>query len=225
MRKIISLLALSTIISSSYAKTLTIKITNITRGIALTPLMIANHNSTSHIFEVAKSASNYSGLEEMAEGGSLTLLNTRLSPLGRVVTNPFGGLSLPGTSATTTIVTTNTHLSLVGMMLPTNDGFVGLDSWEVPSTNGTYKIELKGYDAGTELNDEMAANIPNPAFATNIVDAGGTGFFTPGVENGLIHVHSGNLGDDNNAAGKSDLDVTKHRWRNPVVMLNITVGN
>ena len=31
-------------------------------------------------------------------------------------------------------------LSMAAMMLPTNDGFIGLDSWEIPSEAGTYTL-------------------------------------------------------------------------------------
>ncbi|GAM59834.1 hypothetical protein JCM19232_167 [Vibrio ishigakensis] len=58
------------------------------------------------------------------------------------------------------------YLSLGAMLLPTNDGFVGLDSWKIPSEAGTYRASLNGYDAGTEANDEIAANMPNPPFIT-----------------------------------------------------------
>ena len=40
--------------------------------------------------------------------------------------------------------------SIVAMMLPTNDGFVGLDALRVPRWRGTYTYYLNGYDAGTE---------------------------------------------------------------------------
>ena len=71
--------------------------------------------------------------------------------------NPAVGLLAPGDSATATLDTTagNTHLSIVAMLLPTNDGFVGLDSLEIPTTPGTYIYYLNGYDAGTEANDEV----------------------------------------------------------------------
>ena len=47
------------------------------------------------------------------------------------------------------------HLSIVAMLLPTNDGFVGLDALQIPRWRGTYTYYLNGYDAGTEANDEI----------------------------------------------------------------------
>ena len=35
----------------------------------------------------------------------------------------------------------------------------------------------------------------------------------------MVHIHPGNLGDDDLEAGMSDLDNTVHRWLNPVAML------
>lgn len=112
------------------------------------------------------------------------------------------------------------YLSLSAMLLPTNDGFVGLDSWKIPSEPGTYKATLRGYDAGTEANDELAGSMPNPPFLT--FGAGGTGVETA-VTNNTVHVHPGNLGDSDPAGGISDLDNTSHRWLNPVATITVVV--
>lgn len=39
----------------------------------------------------------------------------------------------------------------------------------------------------------------------------------------MVHIHPGNLGDDDLEAGISDLNNTVHRWLNPVAMLTVTV--
>ncbi len=115
------------------------------------------------------------------------------------------------------------------MMLPTNDGFVGLDSWEIPTTAGTYTIWLNAYDAGTEANNELIADgsgapgTPGiPAAPGGNAGMNGTGL-TDAQSNANVHVHRGALGDDNLAGGASDLDNTVHRWLNPVAKVTITV--
>jgi hypothetical protein len=116
------------------------------------------------------------------------------------------------------------------MILPTNDGFIGLDSWSIPTTPGTYNINLNAYDAGTEANDEIligeaagakgVAGIPGcPGGACG---NGATG--SAGVDqNTNVHIHRNTLGDFNAVAGKSDLDSSVHRWLNPVARITVIV--
>ncbi len=124
---------------------------------------------------------------------------------------------------------TNSYLSLVAMLLPTNDGFVGLDGWEIPSTAGTYTVMLNAYDAGTEANDEIingggAPGVPGiPAAPAGNGGMNATGV-TSSESNMLIHIHRGNLGDDDLMAGISDLDNTVHRWLNPIAKLTVVVN-
>ncbi len=115
------------------------------------------------------------------------------------------------------------------MMLPTNDGFVGLNSWKIPTEAGTYTINLNAYDAGTEQNNELvvegsgAPGTPGiPAAPGGDAGTGGTGILS-GDTNTSIHIHPGSLGDDDLEAGNSDLSNTVHRWLNPVAQLTVTV--
>ena len=115
----------------------------------------------------------------------------------------------------------NIYLSLTSMLLPTNDGFVGLDSWKIPTEAGTYTFTLNAYDAGTEANDEIvngggAPGTPGiPAAPGGDAGTGAIGV-TMTEDNSNIHIHRGSLGDDDLAGGKSDLDNRVHRWLNPV---------
>ena len=47
------------------------------------------------------------------------------------------------------------QLSIIGMIVPSNDGFVALHKLVLPSTPGTYTYMVNAYDAGTEANDEI----------------------------------------------------------------------
>ncbi|OBU33178.1 spondin domain-containing protein [Photobacterium kishitanii] len=200
---------------------LEISIVNATKNIYFTPLLIAAHSESSpRLFQLGTTAS--AEIKAMAEGGDISGLSSFVSNNGGItVENPASGILNPGVSTTATITTTTeTHLSLTAMLLPTNDGFVGLDSWKIPSTAGTYTIMLNGYDAGTEANDELASSMPNPPFIT--FGSGGTGAETTS-HNTKIHIHSGNLGDGDSTGGLSDLDYSSHRWLNPVAIMTITV--
>ncbi len=122
--------------------------------------------------------------------------------------------------------TRNRFLSLTAMMLPTNDGFVGLDSLRIPRIPGTYRYYLYGYDAGTEANDELitgggAPGEPGIPSAPGADDgSGGTGV-SDGDTNSTVHIHRGVIGDTNPGGGISDLDSTIHRWLNPVAEIII----
>ena len=121
-------------------------------------------------------------------------------------------------------------LSLVAMILPTNDGFVGLDSLVIPQTPGTYTYYLNAYDAGTEANDELVVGGAGGAPGTPGIPAdpgGHAGINGTGVTategNRMVHIHRGALGDTDGNGGISDLDSTVHRWLNPVAKLVIDV--
>jgi len=215
---------------STSAAELTIKVTNLTHGIAFTPLLVASHDSDTHLFESGVAASV--ALQKMAEGGSIADLSAQIDAAGGHKTeNPNMGLLMPGTTTPEFMHDSmnDTHLSLTAMLLPTNDGFAGLDSWKIPSEAGTYTILVNAYDAGTEANNElyvMGAGMPGqigiPAVPTGTVGTNGTGLSTED-NNKMIHIHPGNIGDDMADGGKSDLDNKVHRWLNPVLKVTVTV--
>ncbi|CAE6947125.1 spondin domain-containing protein [Vibrio sp. B1FLJ16] len=206
--------------ASVNAAELEITITNATKGIYFTPLIVAAHGSDLHMFRVGEAAT--SELESMAEEGDISGLSSVIGNAGgAVLENPAGGFLDPGTETTFTFDSgEHDYLSLGAMLLPTNDGFVGLDSWKIPEEAGAYKSTLNSYDAGTEANDELAGSIPNPPFIT--FGSGGTGVETA-VSNDKVHVHPGNLGDSDPMGGLSDLDNSSHRWLNPVATIIIEV--
>ncbi len=216
--------------ATSQAQDLTVTLTNLTQGIHFTPVIAASHDMSTSIFNVAQVAS--AELTALAEGGSITDMGTLLNAANAdVINDPKGGLlaAAESTSFDLTNSAGNQYLSLAAMMLPTNDGFVGLDSWEIPEEAGTYTIYLNAYDAGTEANDELivadsgapgVAGIP----AAPGMDAGsnGTGV-VDNQSNSNIHIHRGVLGDMDESAGVSDLDSRVHRWLNPVAKLTVVV--
>lgn len=226
-----TLVAVPFFANSAVAANLDIKVQNLTQNIHFTPLLVAAHSNNNHVFEVGMAAS--SSLQKMAEGGDITALQQDLTAINaNMVANPAAGLLAPGKSTMTSLTTTdaNNTLSLVGMILPTNDGFVGLDGWKIPTQAGTYSMYLNAYDAGTEANNELvvgsAAGAPGvlgiPGDPTKKSGTNGTGVTnTEAVQ--VVHIHRGTLGDDNLTGGKSDLTNTVHRWLNPVAKVTITV--
>lgn len=213
------------------AQELSISVTNLTQGFYFTPLIVASHDENTSIFTVTSTAS--SGLQALAEGGDISGVSETLATASADISeNPAAGLLAPATNVELNLSTAdgNNLLSLAAMMLPTNDGFVGLDSWPIPSTAGTYVVWLNAYDAGTEANDEQivggdggAPGAPGiPAAPGADAGMGGTGLIDM-QSNTSIHIHRGALGDDDLNGGQSDLDNRVHRWLNPVAKVTITV--
>jgi hypothetical protein len=100
------------------------------------------------------------------------------------------------------------HISVIGMLVPTNDGFMALNSAHAPETSET--IRVPAYDAGTETNDELCATIPGPP---GICEGEGFNPSREGAE-GFIHIHRG-------MHGSPDLDAATYDWRNPVAQITI----
>lgn len=214
---------------SASAVELDIKITNLTGGLYFTPLLITSHTADDHLFQLGTTAS--SQLQAMAEGGDISgLVEVAESIAANSLQNPAAGLLGPTLSAEGSLDTgDNTVLSLTAMILPSNDGFVGLDSWVIPSVPGVYEIYLNAYDAGTEANNELIVegsgapgNLGIPAAPGEGAGTDGSGVIDAEI-NTNIHIHPGTLGDTDSQSGNSDLDSRIHRWLNPVAKLTVTV--
>jgi hypothetical protein len=215
----------------AFAREISVEITNLTNSFYFTPLLVAAHPAGTHLFEPGASASAH--LQAMAEGGDISGLIGDVEALGGVHdADPAGGLLAPGASATATLDVhqwRRQRLSIVAMLLPTNDGFVGLDALRFPLLPGRHTFFVPGYDAGTEANDEIingggAPGVPGiPADPGGNSGVGGTGAAGPD-HNQSVHVHRGALGDADPGGGPSDLDRAVHRWQNPVARVVVTVG-
>ena len=222
----ITLLCSSTV---SIAQELEIEFTNLTHGIHYTPILMSAHSDAISLFSAGVAATPE--LQMMAEGGDISGLVTLLDAANaNNITNPANGLLAPGQSTTAMLSTdeSNTYLSVVTMLLPTNDGFAGVNSWKIPTEAGSYSFNVNAYDAGTEANNEIVngGGAPGvlgiPAAPGMDSGTGGSGVTTEEA-NTTVHIHRGSLGDDNLTAGKSDLDNTVHRWLNPVARITVTV--
>ena len=188
-----------------------VTITNLTYSINFTPILVTSHRRPVSIFEVGTPASE--DLAAVAEGGDLGPLTTTLNHDPQVVdVQNSGGLLGPGESVTVVVSGARgaRYISVASMMLPTNDGFFGLNSVAI-SRDGEKTFYSPGYDAGSEANDELCTNIPGPT-------CGGTGpspgLNNPGDEN-YVHIHRG-------THGIGDLAADRYDWRNPVARISVT---
>ncbi|MDQ7075084.1 MAG: spondin domain-containing protein [Gammaproteobacteria bacterium] len=216
--------------TSAMAADISVTVENLSHGNHFTPLLIAAHPAATHLFQTGSAAS--ANLQAMAEGGDIAgLVADMAAGSADVIENPAMGLLAPAASSSGTLMTAtaNTHLSVVSMILPTNDGFIGLNGIEIPTAAGTYVYYVNGYDAGTEANNELvngggAANVLGiPADPGGANGSGGTGVTT--IESNMtVHIHRGVLGDFDPAGGVSDLDSSVHRWLNPIAKVTLTVN-
>ncbi len=211
------------------AAELEISVTNLTHGNHFTPLLIAAHDMDSHLFQAGEMATP--ALQKMAEGGDIADLDAAVMGAGGVtVTNPAMGLLAPSAKVDSIMLDSGdmTHLSITAMVLPTNDAFVGLDAWKIPTEAGTYTFTLNAYDAGTEANDEIingggASGTPGiPAAPGGDGGMNATGIMD-NSSNEKVHIHPGVLGDTDMNGGVSDLDSRVHRWLNPVARVTVIV--
>jgi hypothetical protein len=187
-----------------------VTITNLTNSIIFTPILVASQRRAVSIYELGSPASE--DLAAVAESGDIGPLTTTLNADRRVVdvqnsVNPL----LPGKSVT--VVVSAAHgarrISIAAMMLPTNDGFIALDSVKVPR-HGSVTFFSPGFDAGSEPNDELCKNIPGPT-------CDGMGL-SPGdndSDEGYVHIHRG-------MHGIGDLVADVYDWRNPVARITVT---
>jgi hypothetical protein len=217
---------------SAWAETWTVTVTNVTNGTYFTPLMVAAHDNSVDAFDVGTPASPE--LRATAECGNTSGLIAAFGAAGADFdNNPAGGALAPGDSATATLSPSrgNHRLTIAGMLVPTNDGFFGLDAVEVPKVPGTYTWAVNGYDAGTEANDEILAPpaegcMPGqpgmPGDPTGLAGSGATGVTTFDY-NTNVHIHPGGVGDLDPTGGPSDLDAGVHPWLNPIGYVTVTV--
>ncbi|MBX2824110.1 MAG: spondin domain-containing protein [Gammaproteobacteria bacterium] len=212
--------------ASATASSYEVTVTNLTSGIHFTPLIVAAHPGDVSMFQSGQPASTQ--LQAIAEGGDISGMASLLEGIGATVVTG-DGLMAPGGSATFTVDTTghsaNAYLSIAGMLLPTNDGFLGLNSISLRNGSGTYNVP--GYDAGTEGNDELVGSgapfeagfpAPPPIVASG-TGTGGQGIDVPAE--GFVHIHRNVIGDFDPNGGVSDINAAVHRWLNPVARVTV----
>ncbi|RDD61121.1 spondin domain-containing protein [Ferruginivarius sediminum] len=187
-----------------------VEITNLTRGQTFTPVLLASHKAGLRIFNPGQPASLE--LEALAEAGDITPLENLLisRPDAVLETAASAGPVPPGASVTLTVPTQGafTHISLGAMLVPTNDAFFSLTDMAGPRGNKSAVHYSPAYDAGTEPNSELCADIP-----------GGGGCAGEGLSaedgEGYVHIHAG-------IHGIGDLAENTFDWRNPVARIVIS---
>lgn len=178
----------------------------------LSPPVIVVHTDHADVWSVGALATHpVAGIAEDANNGPAVaafgaLRGVRSAATGVDRTASGAAPIAPGASQTYLVrARQGDRLSLLSMLVNTNDGFTGLDALRLRS--GTVTVRTHAYDAGSEVNDQLAAHIPGPA---------GNSPFVRNPEGAVIAMHPGI------AAGVGDLTPETHGWTGPVA--RITVG-
>ncbi|GEA50814.1 hypothetical protein VIN01S_16180 [Vibrio inusitatus NBRC 102082] len=194
----------------------TISVVNLTANQPMSPLAVLTHNNDYSMFEVGQSASV--PLEQLAEAGSNAELIALMDSNDNVEQGVSGnGLVMPGMSDEVTITIdpdVSGYLSVASMFVNTNDAFVGEAGLSLQSlaVGDSFEMNMNVWDAGTELNDELASTIPGPA-------GGGEGF-NPARNDDAVTFHSGVVSSDDGLASSALL--ATHRFLNPGAKITIT---
>ena len=159
-------------------------------GQRLSPPVFITHSADYTAYTVGQAAPET--IWRLAEGGNRSfLLNEANALVGTSVLSVAAPLSapLPQQDAVTVMVQADAShrlLSFASMLGWTNDGFVGVSGLDLSTITSTVTIDLYGYDAGSEKNNE----------ANGFLGALGLGNARD-PEGGLITTHLGIRGDAN----------------------------
>ena len=189
-----------------------VTITNLTKGQIFSPPVAVSHRPGFHLFEPGRPASDE--LAALAEDGMTDPLTDLLDGSPEVISYGVAeGAIMPGHSASIVLHVSRewSQISLAGMLVSSNDAFVGLNGESLPphlrSGRFTQTFHAAAYDAGSEANTESCDHIPGPPCGSpgNRVTEGAEGYVYP---------HSG-------IHGKDGLDPSMLDWNNPVAMITI----
>jgi hypothetical protein len=171
----------------------------------LSPPLFAVHSSKTDVWSVGDIASH--GVAAIAEDANNGVLESALPQLEgfKTVFTGAGGPIPSGTSRSFTVETDGrfNRLSIVTMLVNTNDAFTGLDSLLLRGRGETRSTAA--YDAGSEVNNELETHIPGPCCNNPFVRA---------PEGRLIRHHDGIL-------GVGDLSPALYDWNDPVAGIAI----
>ena len=212
MAAALATIALATPASAAGSTTWKITITNLTPlgpgapgSQPLSPPLFVVHTNRAHVWRVGELANH--GVAAIAEDADNSILESALPQLPgiRTVFTGAGGPIPSGQSRTFTVRTSGRfdRLSVLTMLVNTNDAFTGLDALQLRGRGAT--LARMAYDAGSERNNELVGFIPGPCCNHP---------FVRDPEGQLIHPHPG-------ITGAGELDPALYDWQDPVARFTI----
>jgi hypothetical protein len=185
-----------------------VTIKNLTRGQIFSPPLVVSHAPGFRLFETGEPASYE--LSRLAEDGNPTGLIDLIEDSPDVLDYSVSeGPVLPGQSVTIEVPANLrfNRISLAGMLVTTNDGFVAVRNKGIPFGKKSTTFEAIAYDAGSEANSEDCSFIPGPP-------CGNGGVHDPADAEGFVHIHAG-------IHGIGDLLPERDDWKNPVAEITL----
>ena len=196
-----------------------VTVTNLTNGQPVSPVAVIAHQAGYSVFTIGSPATV--GLETLAEGGDNSMLIAEADADANVFSSGSGAAPIgPAGSETVTIDVLESDLaglmvSVSTMLVNTNDAISGLNGVDVSglAEGDAWTGRAIVYDAGTELNTELGAEIPGPA-------GGGEGFNAARSDrDDRVAMHSGVISQDDGFA--TSALTGQHRFDNPALMVRI----
>ncbi len=189
-----------------------VTVTNLTRAQQFTPILLFTHRPALRLFTLGQPASDQ--LRILAEEGNTAPFVTLLTGNPNV-TQVISGTDLTNPGASKTFVIEGRlfvdRLSVAAMLIPTNDTFFALNSFDLPEFGQDVQQLALAYDSGTEINDELCASIPGPFFQECRGSGGGK---QVGGGEGYVYVGNG-------MHGVGDMTEALRDWNNPVAHVRI----
>ena len=189
----------------------TVTITNLTLGQVFSPPVLVTHAQDVALFTLGEAASDELAL--VAEDGVGQDLAALASTLPGVADAQATSTPIPPGETVEFQISGNRRfdvLSVVGMLVNTNDAFFAIDSEPLPKTRRSSVVyRALAYDAGSEANNEDCAYIPGPACPAD----SGNDRAVDDAE-GYVYVHNG-------IHDSADLSAAAYDWRNPVASITV----
>ena len=196
-------------------RTYEITVENLTGGQPLSPPLLVAHNRRADLWERGTIANHaVAAIAEDANNAPALELAGKIKDIGAGATGVDVGATdpapiLPGAAQTFRIDVKGRYgkLTVLSMLVNTNDAFTGLDSVRLPGKRGATRTHYRiAYDAGSERNNEDAKYIPGPV---------GGNPFVRDPEGDVIRAHPG-------VKGIADLDPKTHSVSGKVAKISIT---
>jgi hypothetical protein len=171
----------------------------------LSPPLFVVHSRNADVWSLGEIASH--GVAAIAEDANNAVLESALPALDGVKTVFTGaGGPIPSGATRSFVLETSGHfdrLSVVTMLVNTNDAFTGLDSLRLRGHGSSH--ETMAYDGGSERNNELESHIPGPCCGNA---------FVRDPEGALIRAHEG-------ITGRGDLDPALYGWHDPAARISV----
>lgn len=212
----------------------TVEFTNLTYSQPMAPAAVILHEPGYQVFVEGEPASV--ALEQLAEGGSPAMVLAEAATATQYLDGVAGTLTPPRSVGTTNTVIAplldldNLRLSVVSMLVDTNDAITGVNAADVSNLAVGASMTFTGpsWDAGTEANTETAATMPGPA--AQAAGGGGAAAGFDAARDDLfdrVRIHQGAVtnanSDDPSMEGLSTSVLTEgDRWDNPTSRIVIT---